>query len=307
MTRRHGRPGAIPPNGPTAPLSISAIRDTDAVVDALAARVFATAGSPGAVGSPGAAAPDGGDPAVRLLQSLILDVDQVAPVPAANGAPAPSAAPVSAPAPQGRSRRRGARTVMALGISTAVFGTTGVAAASGELGRTFERSIGVHQPSGQAHKSSPGQAEGTGRPVVRFPVRPADPAPSGTSGTSIRGGPERASRDAGRWRVTDHSPPRAAAAPERSGDHITGGDQSTPDPDQVPGRTPGEIAETPTGPDPGTTPSPSPRRDDDATSAPTVGPSTVPAGAGDGDRAAADPCEGRPPKTSAQPEAPGSC
>jgi hypothetical protein len=68
--------------------------------------------------------PSGDDPAARLLQSLIADVDQGAP-------PLPvrrPAAPVRGPA------RRGARTVLVLGVTTALLATTGVAAAGGGAG-----------------------------------------------------------------------------------------------------------------------------------------------------------------------------
>jgi hypothetical protein len=260
LTGRHARPRDIPPTGPTAPLSISAIRDSDTVVDALAARRLDRP-----------AASDGDDPAVRLLQSLILDVDQGAPAPAAKGAPAPTTAPAPTPTPTGRSRRRGARTVMALGISTAVFGTTGVAAASGELGKTFERTIGVHQPSGQANKSSRGEAEGTGRTVVRAPAYPAEPVPSSTSEAH---GSERVSRNAAAGRTRDGFPRRAAA--DRDGPRTTGADQPARDGGQVSGEVPGDVPETPTGPDPDTTPTPRSPQDDDPASTPTGVPISAP-------------------------------
>ncbi|MFA1549093.1 hypothetical protein [Actinomadura chokoriensis] len=91
------------------PADLAAVRRTDALVEALAARRL-----------PGAARPaDDPDPAVRLLRALITDVDDQA------DEPAP-------PAPSGPgSRRRGPRTIVALGVAGAVLASTGVAAAGG--------------------------------------------------------------------------------------------------------------------------------------------------------------------------------
>ena len=97
--RRHGKPVDVPPNGSAAPLTISAICHTDAVVDALSARHFVVAAGPRKAG-----VPDGADPAVRLLQSLILDVDQGVSAASAPAASAPSAKRSPAPsAPRPRS------------------------------------------------------------------------------------------------------------------------------------------------------------------------------------------------------------
>ncbi|MBC6456980.1 hypothetical protein [Actinomadura sp. HBU206391] len=250
--RRDGRPVNVPQSGLAAPLTISAICRTDAVVDALSERRFAVAPGPRTAGPA-----DGDDPAVRLLQSLIVDVDQGAPEVSAERSPEPSAAPAPAPAPQGRPRRRGARTFMALGISTAVLGTTGVAAASGELGKTFERSIGVHQPSAQPHAGSRAQVRGTGRSVVEGPVGPMVPAPT-ASGT-WRPGTDGASRGAAGDQETDRPRPRPGAAPDRDQDQEREQDTvrdaptlDEPTRDQEPGRTPRAV--TPTGPDGPVTP-----------------------------------------------------
>lgn len=130
---RSGEPIDFSSKGRAIPLDISAIRDTDDVVEELSLRRFAP--SDAEPGAPFAAA--AGDPAVRLLQSLISDVDQGAP---------PLATERRAMASR-RPRRFGPRTVVALGLTTAMLATTGVAAAGG-LGAPFQRppSVTHHAP-----------------------------------------------------------------------------------------------------------------------------------------------------------------
>jgi hypothetical protein len=105
-------------------LDITAIRDTDTVVEALSARRSVLSGDDGEAPS-GAAR----DPAVLVLQALIEDVDEGAPP-----------LPARRPAPSGRRPSRfGSRTVVALGVTGAMLATTGVAAAAGGLGDPFGR------------------------------------------------------------------------------------------------------------------------------------------------------------------------
>ncbi|MGH3391186.1 MAG: hypothetical protein ACRDOO_20140, partial [Actinomadura sp.] len=103
---RPGEPIDVPSGGLTPPPDITGIRGTDELVEALSTR---------------RSVPSGDDPAARLLQSLIADVDQGAP-------PLPIRRPA---APVRGSSRRGARTVVVLGVTTALLATTGVAAATG--------------------------------------------------------------------------------------------------------------------------------------------------------------------------------
>jgi hypothetical protein len=106
---RPGEPIDVPSEDLPAPLDIIEIRGTDELVEALSSR---------------RSVPSGDDPAARLLQSLIADVDQGAP-------PLPVRRQA---APSRGSARRGARTVVVLGVTTALLATTGVAAAGGGAG-----------------------------------------------------------------------------------------------------------------------------------------------------------------------------
>ncbi|MFI0405241.1 hypothetical protein [Actinomadura sp. 3N508] len=144
-------PASPPQAVPGLPADLSAVRRTDAIIDSLAARRAAgsaarseaaapTAGPEGpcpaepdsqaaASAEPGCGRPrpaDDPDPAVRLLRALITDVDDQSP--SAEPAPPPQPAP---PGPGSGPRRRGPRTIVALGVAGAVLASTGVAAAGG--------------------------------------------------------------------------------------------------------------------------------------------------------------------------------
>ncbi|MFB4313529.1 anti-sigma-D factor RsdA [Actinomadura sp. 21ATH] len=155
---------------------LGGVRRTDALIDALAAR--------GPVGSD--------DPAARLLRALIRDVDELAPVRHAHApapAPAPEEAPEPAPGdpgdgdrpvPPAGPRRRGSRTIVALGVAGAVLATGGVAAAGGGTGGppASQRAMG---PSEQKIPRAPEPVESvtTLLPRAAPPARPvpaAEPA-----------------------------------------------------------------------------------------------------------------------------------
>lgn len=154
-------PGSRPPAPAVTLLAdLGAVRRTDALIDALAARRAAgstartaadrTAGervsgeraptervsAERAPGERARAAADGdecaADPAVRLLRALIADVDDQDPGRDASGPsdPGPGTPP---PAPGPGPRRRGPRTIVALGVAGAVLASTGVAAAGGGI------------------------------------------------------------------------------------------------------------------------------------------------------------------------------
>ncbi|MFV2175304.1 hypothetical protein [Actinomadura sp. LOL_011] len=126
------------------------MRRTDAIIDAMAAR-------PVAGSADRAAAPDDADPAVRLLTALISDVEEPAP-------PVPAG-----PGP----RRRGPRTIVALGVAGAVLASTGVAAAgSGVTDRSSAVAPTTPGPSGRAEP--PRDADDS---VAATHVRPTPPAP----------------------------------------------------------------------------------------------------------------------------------
>ncbi|GAA4236816.1 hypothetical protein GCM10022254_47330 [Actinomadura meridiana] len=119
---------------PGLPADLGAVRRTDAIIDSLSARRAAgtaarstTGAETGAEGCAEGCRPrqaDEPDPAVRLLRALITDVDE-APEAGADTTPAPP----SPPAPGSGPRRRGPRTIVALGVAGAVLASTGVAAA----------------------------------------------------------------------------------------------------------------------------------------------------------------------------------
>ncbi|RSN71559.1 hypothetical protein DMH08_02030 [Actinomadura sp. WAC 06369] len=159
------------------------MRRTDAIIDAMAAR--RAAGS-----ADRAAPPDETDPAVRLLTALISDVEEPAP-------PVPAG-----PGP----RRRGPRTIVALGVAGAVLASTGVAAAGGGVS---DRSSAVAPPvPGAAGPADPPRdaddavAATHARPAppdppVRRPserARPTTAAPA-TSAAPDRGVPEPVERE----------------------------------------------------------------------------------------------------------------
>ncbi|MEV5825600.1 hypothetical protein AB0L25_08485 [Spirillospora sp. NPDC052242] len=147
-SRPHDVPAAW--GGSSAPADLSAVRRTDAIIDAMAAR--RAAGS-----ADRAAPPDEADPAVRLLTALISDVEEPAP-------PVPTG-----PGP----RRRGPRTIVALGVAGAVLASTGVAAAgSGVTDRSSAVAPTTPGPTGAAEP-----ARDADDSVAATHARPAPPAP----------------------------------------------------------------------------------------------------------------------------------
>jgi hypothetical protein len=147
----HSGDAPAPASRPAA-ADLAAVRRTDALIESLAARR-----APGSAARAG----DDSDPAVRLLRALITDVDE------GTSDPAP-------PAPSGPGpRRRGPRTIVALGVAGAVLASTGVAAAGG----------GAADRSSVPAPSSPGVSDRVDKPAAdvdavthdrgRPPVRPA--------------------------------------------------------------------------------------------------------------------------------------
>ncbi|MBO2463010.1 hypothetical protein [Actinomadura violacea] len=190
-------PGSRPPAPAVTLLAdLGAVRRTDAIIDALAARRAAASTARPATERPAAdrpgterpavgrgagerarAADDGdeaaADPAVRLLRALIADVDdQDAGRDAAGPAEPGPRTPPTAPGPG--PRRRGPRTIVALGVAGAVLASTGVAAAgSGITERAAASPPAGTGVSGPAEPHAKDTAEGT-RPVPRT----ASPAPA---------------------------------------------------------------------------------------------------------------------------------
>ncbi|MDL4776218.1 hypothetical protein [Actinomadura xylanilytica] len=193
------------------------MRRTDAIIEALAGRRDAGSASrsstvpePGAV-PPGASGVSGvseigrlkagdaeaasqegeeADPAVRLLRALVADVDEQASERAADpsGDALPGTlSPGPGPGPGSGSRRRGPRTIVALGVVGAVLASTGVAAAGGGLihGSASPPSAAG---AGKAQKTAP-EGEATAAAVrERLPEQSSAPsaqsAPSGPAGPS---------------------------------------------------------------------------------------------------------------------------
>ncbi|MBB4778158.1 hypothetical protein [Actinomadura livida] len=143
-------------SGPPGTADLGAVRRTDAVIDSLAARRAAgsAAGSaarphPGTeTGRPRQA--EESDPAVRLLRALIDDVDD----PGCGSEAAPPPPPPSGPGP----RRRGPRTIVALGVAGAVLASTGVAAAGSVADRATSAA-----PAPRPSAGTPGDAEPSAR------------------------------------------------------------------------------------------------------------------------------------------------
>ncbi|GAA3965745.1 hypothetical protein GCM10023085_55300 [Actinomadura viridis] len=145
------RPAATAPPG----WDLTAVRRTDALLDALAGR--------GAAATEAAAGT--ADPAVRLLHALIRDVDEEP--------PRRQASPGERPSPPNGPRRRGSRTIVALGVAGAVLAGSGVAAAGGEPGDAAQGANAAGTPPG-AYESGPGRAE-AGKADASAALRPGAP------------------------------------------------------------------------------------------------------------------------------------
>ena len=128
-SRGDTRAPTSPPQATVPPVDLAAVRRTDAIIESLAAR--------GGAGSAGRSLPgaetgrplqaEDADPAVRLLCALIDDVDDPG---TGDTGPAPPSGPGPGP------RRRGPRTIVALGVAGAVLASGGVAAAGGDADRS---------------------------------------------------------------------------------------------------------------------------------------------------------------------------
>ncbi|QKG24904.1 hypothetical protein [Actinomadura verrucosospora] len=191
---------------------LGAVRRTDAIIDALAARRAVASTARPATDRPAAdrpvaerpaadrgagerarAADDGdevaADPAVRLLRALIADVDDQDAGRAAGPADPGPGTPPTAPGPG--PRRRGPRTIVALGVAGAVLASTGVAAAgSGITERAAASPPAGTGVSGPVEPHAKDTAPGTrsvprtappaqaSPPSVPGPERPAAKAPA---------------------------------------------------------------------------------------------------------------------------------
>ncbi|SPT59707.1 hypothetical protein [Actinomadura madurae] len=184
----HSGDAPSPPGGPPAgpPEDLGAVRRTDALIESLAARRRAgdRAARPGPApeGSPsrppGERAADDPDPAVRLLHALITDVDDP------DSGSGPGTAP---PAPQGPGpRRRGPRTIVALGVAGAVLASSGVAAAGGVADQTTASPA----PSTAGAPDVPRAGTDTDAATRERPRPPARSSPE-PGGVTVPGGQER--------------------------------------------------------------------------------------------------------------------
>ncbi|WP_141580745.1 hypothetical protein [Actinomadura sp. WMMA1423] len=208
-------PAPAPASRPfAAPVDLSAVRRTDALIESLAARDAAgtAAGAEPSAGGPaeGAAAgpgellrpgrrdgepdtaeqsrADDRDPAVRLLRALIVDVDDQASDDRRSDTPGP-------PAPSGPGpRRRGPRTIVALGVAGAVLASSGVAVAGGGAERTTASpapsASGVAEEAGRTVDTEAGVLDRPRPPARPAPERPAVRTPSGDPDPDPRQGRE---------------------------------------------------------------------------------------------------------------------
>ncbi|WP_026314086.1 hypothetical protein [Actinomadura flavalba] len=133
------------------------LRRTDALLDALAARSAA-----------GSDALPAADPAVTLLRALVADVAEIAPVPDEPAAEPP------------RGRRRGSRTIVALGVLSTVLGGSGVAAArDGLLPAPPPAAVAeAPAPAPVPAENAPGSLLPSPGPSVPRAPSPRPPAPS---------------------------------------------------------------------------------------------------------------------------------
>lgn len=251
--------GAYPENQGEArdPIDLSEIRRTAEIIDAVAERRVVPASDPSAAGGE----PD--DPAIRLLQALVNDVDSDAPAlhPVTTAARTPARARTSGAAARPsrdrgprRARRRGAHTLVALSVTVAMFTTTGVAAAGGMIVRAEREE--AKPSSGLLTRPRTGPADRTpsreavGHAEGFFAVTP-DPSESDE--------PKEATppADDAPGRASHAAEPGKGAPDDQNGD----GGKATPTPTPTPGRTPTPKPPAPEDGDADTrhAPSPGPR------------------------------------------------
>ncbi|TDD94986.1 hypothetical protein [Actinomadura rubrisoli] len=220
-------PPGSPPAAPAATLfaDLSAVRGTDAIIEALAERRAAastaasepasTAGSEAARAGGAQRPADESDPAVRLLRALVTDVDEPAP---GREAPEPG------PAPSGPgSRRRGSRTIVALGVAGAVLASTGVAAAGGGLADHSAAqppsAAGVAEEPDRPSSREPGEDTDVASRDRPAPARPAEPPsrpvdePDRPATTNSGGAPGRADYERFKQRLGHLFPPQSRNRP----------------------------------------------------------------------------------------------
>ncbi|TYC09504.1 hypothetical protein [Actinomadura syzygii] len=262
-----------PPGAATLPTAdLSAVRRSDAIIESLAAwRLTVPPPAPEAPAPPetsespcGAASaplepaapavaersagecgrgrqPDEPDPAVRLLRALIIDVDDQSSAPESEPAPPTPSGPGTGP------RRRGPRTIVALGVAGAVLAGSGVAAAGGAAAdhpaassSQAPRVTGVADGAEkQAGADIEAVAERRRPPVVRpLPERPAARKPAREYDpirTHLR--PPFPDRPRFRRPADENRPPPLGTFPMRGSDDPYPGDNGWPgfaDPNQRP-------------------------------------------------------------------------
>lgn len=220
---------------------LSAVRRTDAIIESLAARHAAASVARPAGGPERPRQADDLDPAVRLLRALITDVDE--PGPGCDGGFGRDAGPEPPPpAPSGPGsgpRRRGPRTIVALGVAGAVLASTGVAAANGGVADRTTASpapstSGVVSEDADRPANADTDAGTLDRP--RPPVRPAPAPEQSTSRTPsgeprdygpVRTRPRHLFPDRPRPRRSDAPPTTTRGGPTRGTDDPSDDDNDT--------------------------------------------------------------------------------
>ncbi|XRQ05996.1 hypothetical protein ACN3XK_57145 [Actinomadura welshii] len=172
-----GAPASRPPAA-ASPADLGEVRRTDAIFESLAARRGPHAGSASRshaaadIGRPRPA--EDADPAVRLLHALITDVDD--PGPERGATPEPASPPP--PGPGSGPRRRGPRTIVALGVAGAVLASTGVAAAGGGAADHSSTAAPVPRPTADTSEDAERTVHAdTDTGTYERPRTPARPAP----------------------------------------------------------------------------------------------------------------------------------
>lgn len=206
------------------PEDLGAVRRTDALIEALAARrrIGGPAARPGATPEDslgGGRQADASDPAVRLLHALISDVED-------QGSD-PDTAPPAPPGPG--PRRRGPRTIVALGVAGAVLASSGVAAAGGGVA---DQTTASPAPStagvpDDVDRAKAGTGAGT-RDRVRPSVRTA-PEPGGVTAPRPPGDEGRKEIDRLKRRLDRLVPRRRPEPPEGPAPVVNSAPSTRPD------------------------------------------------------------------------------